>query len=69
MLKVLIANNLQLYFPHFLNLQMSWMIGLGYLLLYLYIYIFIYIYIYIYIYICWIGFFFFFFPVMFQIFS
>jgi len=35
MLKVLIANNLELYFPHFLNLQMSWMIGLGYLLLYL----------------------------------
>jgi hypothetical protein len=65
MLKVLIANNLQLYFPHFLNLQMSWMIGLGYLLLYLYIYIYIYIYIYM---LDWV-FFFFFFPVMFQIFS
>jgi hypothetical protein len=35
MLKVLIANNLELYFPHYLNLQMYWMIGLGYLLLYL----------------------------------
>jgi hypothetical protein len=60
MLKVLIANNLELYFPHFLNLQMSWMIGLGYLLLYLYIYMLDWVVV---------VFFFFFFSVMFQIFS